>query len=155
MDEVAHRAALSAIADMEQQRREEEEKWAHPSDELIANFGEASELPEGTEECDNECQHVRQSVRNLNSIRWMGPARIATFFSSSAQTAADSAELHAWEQSNVRTSESGDDRPSYNLETFPEELVFPPNQYAADDPRFPLFPPNGQAPSQNAEDAAE
>ena len=116
VDEVTDRAVQRAILDMEEQRREEEEKWRHPDGDLLATI-----VPEAVEEGEDagaqpvlpEDAEAQTRAANLKRIRWLGAARSAAGAVAVAETSHDRKQLQDWD--------------SENPQTFPEEIVFPPS----------------------------
>ena len=118
VDEVAQRAVMSAIADMEQQQAEEDEAWAQPSDELIASIVPAARTDVGADaenEEDGDDEEERIRADNLKRIRWMKNARRAAQRVAVSATAIDRANIRDWEDLHPRV--------------FPEDIVFPLDEY--------------------------
>ena len=120
VDEVADRAARLAVADLEQQQRDEEEVWENPEDDLIASIVPApvdeqeADAPEDEDEEEKD-EAALERAANLKRIRWIGPARTAAAYAAAAQTEIDRAQLHAWEEENPGA--------------FPGEIVYPLAEY--------------------------
>jgi len=88
VDEVAERASRLAVADLEEQRRAEEEIWAEPDDDMIATIVPKPVDKAGAEaeEDEDEEEAALQRSKNLKSIRWIGPARTAAAYVAGAHT---------------------------------------------------------------------
>eukprot|EP00277_Geminigera_cryophila_P004351 CAMPEP_0179424730 /NCGR_PEP_ID=MMETSP0799-20121207/11763_1 /TAXON_ID=46947 /ORGANISM="Geminigera cryophila, Strain CCMP2564" /LENGTH=250 /DNA_ID=CAMNT_0021199239 /DNA_START=1 /DNA_END=753 /DNA_ORIENTATION=+ len=120
VDEVSQRAARSAIADIEQQQREEEHIWAHPDNELVATIvpppvkGEEHTL-DALNDRQEEDPAATERAENLKKIRWLTSARAASRYAAVAQTMTDRAELEQFEADNPGM--------------FPQEIVYPLAEY--------------------------
>lgn len=120
VDEVSQRAVMSAIDDMEHQRKEEEETWAHPDTDLIATIvpepveGDGADAAD-EEGADEEDPEASERAENLQKIRWLGSARLAAQYAAMSQTEIDRAQLRQWEEMYPKV--------------FPGDLVFPLSEY--------------------------